>query len=239
MRPTQVTLSVNQVEGGLRIPAGVHELEAFRRWSHSRQFPRRGRIDYLQGDIEIDMSPEDLFTHGTAKAAIGAGLYSLIVPPGGGLVFIDRARLVSVAAGLSVEPDVVVVLRESLAAGRVRMVSSAKARAGRYVEMEGAPDLVVEVISDSSVSKDRKRLPRLYAQAGIPELWLVDARRPVQSFEIWSLGKAGFERVPPEASQPAAWTASPLLGRCFSLLRHEAQEPHFIYHELKSRSSQG
>ena len=92
------------------------------------------------------------------------------------------------------------------------------------------------MISDSSVSKDRKRLPRLYAEAGIPELWLVDARRPVQSFEIWSLGKAGFERVPPEASKSGAWTASPLLGRCFSLLRHEVQEPRFTYHELKSRS---
>jgi len=237
MRPIQASSSVNQVEGGLRIPAGVQELEAFRRWSHSHRFPRRGRIDYLQGDIEIDMSPEDLFTHGTAKAAIGAGLYSLIVPPERGLVFIDRARIVSVAAGLSVEPDVVVVLRGSLAAGKVRMIPSAKARAGRYVEMEGAPDLVVEVISDSSVSKDRKRLPRLYAQAGIPELWLVDARRPVQSLEVWSLDRAGCERVPPDGLRPGTWTASPLLGRCFRLLRHEVKEPRFAYHELQSRGS--
>jgi len=237
MRPTQASFSVHQVEGGLRIPAGVHELEAFRRWSHSRQFPVQGRIDYLQGDIEVDMSPEDLFTHGTAKAAIGAGLYSLIVPQERGLVFIDRARLVSVVAGLSVEPDVVVVLRESLAAGRVRLIPSAKTRAGRYVEMEGAPDLVVEVISDSSVNKDRKRLPTLYAQAGIPELWLADARRPVQSFEIWSLGCAGCERVPTDGSRSGAWTVSPLLGRSFRLLRHEVQEPRFLYHELKSRGS--
>src|SRR6202521_5650641 len=83
----------------VRIPGDAHALADFRRWSHSEQFPERGRIDYLQGDIEVDMSPEDLYTHGTVKAAIGAGLYSLIVPQERGLVFIDRARLVSVAAG--------------------------------------------------------------------------------------------------------------------------------------------
>ncbi len=38
--------------------------------------------------------------------------------------------------------------------------------AGRYVELEGAPDLVVEIVSDSSVAKDTQRLPPRYAAAG-------------------------------------------------------------------------
>jgi Uma2 family endonuclease len=224
--------SVSDLEGGLRIPAGVHDFEEFRRWSCSDQFPEQGRIDYLQGDVEVDMSPEELFTHGTPKAAIGAGLYTLIGLPDLGLVFIDRARVVSPGARLSVEPDIVVVLRESLDANRVRPVAST--RPGRYLELEGAPDLVVEILSDSSVAKDRKRLPHLYAQAGIPELWLTDARREPLSFEIWTLGKDGYTRVPPDGPGPDAWTASPLLRRRFRLRRLDAHGSGFVNYKLES-----
>src|SRR5579864_2760276 len=106
----------------VRIPGGVHALEQFRRWSHSEQFPERGRIDYLQGDIEVDMSPEDLCTHGTVKVAIASRLHAVVAEQGRGDVFVGRARVASPAAGLSVEPDVVVVLWESLEAGRILKV---------------------------------------------------------------------------------------------------------------------
>jgi Uma2 family endonuclease len=221
----------------VRIPAGVHALEEFRRWCQGRQFPARGRIDYLQGDVEVDMSPEDLYTHGTPKAAIAACLHAMVVKSARpGTVFIDCTRVVSPAAGLSVEPDVVVVFRESLAAGRVRLVPSSPPRAGRFVELEGAPDLVVEVLSDSSVSKDRERLPELYARAGVAELWLVDARgeTPALEIEIRTLRSSGaYSRVPPDGGGSDAWTPSPLLGCRFRLRRHELQDPLFVYHELE------
>ena len=218
----------------VRIPAGVHILDEFRRWSQGREFPERGRIDYLQGDVEVNMSAEDLFTHGTPKAAIAARLHAMVVEDGRGTVFIGRTRVVSPAAGLSVEPDVVVVLRESLAAGRVRPVPSLPPRAGRYVELEGAPDLLVEILSDSSVSKDRTRLPELYARAGVAELWLVDARGKAPALEIWTLRPAGaYSRVPPDADGPDAWTPSPLLGCRFRLRRHEMKDALFVYHKLE------
>ena len=218
----------------VRIPAGVHVLEEFRRWCQDSEFPARGRIDYLQGDLEVDMSAEDLFTHGTPKAAIAARLHAMVVEDGRGAVFIDCTRVVSPAARLSVEPDVVVVLRESVAAGRVRPVPSSPQRAGRYVELEGAPDLVVEVISDSSVGKDRLRLPELYARAGVAELWLVDARGEAPALEIRRLRPAGgYFRVPPDGDGPDAWTPSPLLGCRFRLRRHEMKDPLFVNHKLE------
>jgi Uma2 family endonuclease len=219
----------------VRIPAGVHNLDEFRRWSQEPEFPERGRIDYLQGDLEVDMGAEDLFTHGTPKAAIAARLHTMVVEDGRGMVFIGCTRVVSPAAGLSVEPDVVVVLRESVAAGRVRPVPSSPPRAGRYVELEGAPDLVVEVLSDSSVSKDRTRLPELYSRAGVAELWLVDARGEIPALEILMLQPrvGGYSRVPPVGDSPHAWTPSPLLGCRFRLRRHELKDPLFVYHKLE------
>jgi Uma2 family endonuclease len=216
------------LDGNVRIPGEVHALEAFRRWSSGGQFPERGRIDFLQGDIEIDMSPEDLDTHGTVKVAIAACLHTLVAEPGRGAVFVDRARVVSSAAALSVEPDVVVVLWDSLESGRIRKVPATPPVPGRYVELEGAPDVVVEVVSNSSVGKDRKRLPALYARAGVPELWLVDARGETPKLEIWTLGDGGYEPVAPEASAKG-WTASPILGCRFRLQRRTFGEGRFVY----------
>jgi Uma2 family endonuclease len=38
----------------------------------------------------------------------------------------------------------------------------------------GAPDLLVEILSPSSVRRDRGEKLRLYAESGVAELWLVD-----------------------------------------------------------------
>src|SRR5262245_12023841 len=130
----------------LVIPAEVYDLERFRRWSQSDQFPERGRIDYLDGQVEVDLSPEDIHRHGTLKTEISSQLYALIQKTRRGIVLIDRSRVVSPAAGLSVEPDVVVVLDATVEAGRVREVPSARGGTG-VVELEGAPDLVVEILS--------------------------------------------------------------------------------------------
>lgn len=76
-------------EERLRVPAGVHTLTAFRRWAFSEDFPKDGRIDFLAGDVEVEMSPEDLFTHGAVKSAISARLHAAIVDGDRGEVFID------------------------------------------------------------------------------------------------------------------------------------------------------
>jgi Uma2 family endonuclease len=127
------------------------------------------------------------------------------------------------------------VLWESLDAGSIRKVPSTPPRPGRYVELEGAPDLVVEVVSNSSVGKDRKRLPALYARAGVPELWLVDARGDTPAFEIRSLKAGGYQQVAPDSPPPDGWTSSPVLGCRFRLQRRMVREGHFVYN-LESTS---
>ena len=121
-----------------------------------------GRIDYIGGRIEVDMSPENVFFHGSVKTEVVGVLASIVKSAGGGYLFTDQIRVSSPAAELSVEPDVVYLSDETIDSGRVRLVPSAGGEPDSYVELEGAPDLVVEIVSDSSVAKDTKRLPISY-----------------------------------------------------------------------------
>lgn len=191
-----------------RIPPYAWSFEGFRRWARSKQFPQYGRIDYIGGDLEVDMSPEEIHTHSAVKVEIAVKLHSRIVGPDLGTVHIDRTRITFPAAHLSAEPDVIVVLWDSLDKGRVREVPPKKSTPERSVELEGAADLVVEVISDGSVGKDRILLPPKYAAAGVPELWLVDVRRGLR-FELHVLEPEGYRLLAPDAD---GWLRSPLIG---------------------------
>lgn len=213
----------------LRIPPDAGTLEGFRRWSSSDSFPEKGRIDFLDGELEVDLSPEDIYLHGGAKTALAAALYDRVVKSDRGAVYVDCTRVVSVTARLSVEPDVLAVLWESIETGRVREVPAASRREGRFIEFEGAPDLVVEVVSDSSERKDRRRLPPLYALAGVPELWQVDPRGPRGPYAdlgIHHLGLTGYEPSPVDAG---GWCASRFLGARCRLLRRAVHGSRFVY----------
>lgn len=202
-------------EENLRIPEDASTYDGFLRWSESDEFPETGRIDYLGGEIDVDMSPEDLYTHSAVKTAVALTLGSLIVESDIGDLFIDRAQIRSRFAQLAAEPDLVVALDSSMESGQVRPAPSLK-RPDRFPALEGAPDIVVEIVSDSSVKKDYHSRPPLYARAGIPELWLIDARHEDLRFAIHTLRDGEYVPVSPDAE---GWTASPRLGHVFRLLR--------------------
>jgi len=203
-------------EHELRIPTDAFTREGFEDWVASGSFPETGRIDFLAGDVEVEMSPEDLYTHGVVKTAVVLTLGDLIVRTDLGDVFTDRTRVTSRFAQLSAEPDAVVVFRETLQSGRVRLVPSVSREADRYLAIEGAPALVVEIVSDGSEKKDTERLPPLYARAGIPEMWLADARGVEIRFTIFTLDGGSYQAVPPDAD---GWTVSPRLSCSFRLVR--------------------
>ncbi len=213
------------VYDALEIPPAAVLLEGFREWSRSDSFPETGRIDYLAGEVEVEMSPEDLYTHGTVKTAIVAELFAHVARPGRGFVFADSTR-VSSPPDLSAEPDVVVVLLESFDRGTVRHIPAAAKGPGRYVELEGAPDLVVEILSDSSVDKDTRRLPPRYAAAGVSELWLIDARGSEPRFDVKTLERGAYRDVAPDAE---GWLYSPLVASRVRLRRRAMSNSGWLY----------
>lgn len=147
-------------------PIELRCLADFRRWATSEDFPAIGRIDYVEGQIKVDLSPQDLHTHGKLRTELIGVVGRRIKQAGLGELYTSRARVSCPEADLSAEPDVVFVSESSLDSSRVRLVPKTGGAADRYVELEGPPDLIVEIVSDASVRKDTERLPAAYYRAG-------------------------------------------------------------------------
>jgi Uma2 family endonuclease len=202
----------------LQIPAGINSLDDFRRWSRSDDFPEGPRIDYIRGQIEVAIVPDDVWFHAAPKSEFVCTIHAASKRHRLGTVFTGGLRISSDDGDFSSEPDVVLLLHETLFSGRAVLVPKASKEEGRYIELTGAPDLVVEIISDSSVGKDSRRLPPAYFAAGIREFWLVDVRPNHFLFRIHHRGKAKWAsaRIRPDGSQ-----RSRVLGRNYRLEQHE------------------
>jgi Uma2 family endonuclease len=206
-------------------------LTEFRAWASSDDFPENGRFDYIAGRIEVDMSPGNLFFHGSIKTEVVGELRDIVRSVGEGYLFSDRTRVSSPDADLSAEPDAVYISADGLDSGRVRLVPNASREPDSFVELEGAPDLVVEIVSDSSVAKDTKRLPISYWQAGILEYWLVDVRRERLIFHIHTRGTNGYVPAPADAD---GFQSSAVFKHQFRLDRKRDARGLLVY-DLQSR----
>ena len=135
----------------LRVPASVTDLESFCEWVETDDVPEKGNIWWLRGEVWADMSKEQLFTHVDLKGAIFAVLYFLVKQNRLGRIFTDGARLTNPTADLSGKPDAMFLSEETLDSDRALLMEGAEAG---YVEVVGIPDMVLEVVSTSSVKKD-------------------------------------------------------------------------------------
>ncbi len=228
--PTSSSSTANMscvvLEEDLEIPLDLRTLEAFRRWALSESCPERGRIDYIVGRIEVSMSPEDLSSHGTPKVEIVRVLANRIKGQNEGELYVDSTRVSSPLAELSAEPDIVYLSHEALKTGRARKIPKVNQAPRRFVEIEGAVDLVVEIISDSSVVKDTRRLPAAYFEAGVKELWLVDARGEDLQFQIHHRGKTEFLPVSTDAE---GFQLTEVFHRRYRLVREAHPISDWIY----------
>jgi len=83
-----------------------------------------------------------------------------------------------------------------------------------YMELQGTPDLVLEVVSASSVRKDTVVLRKNYWKAGIPEYWVANALAATPTFEILHRNDDGYESL--ESAND--WQTSRVLNHQFRLL---------------------
>ena len=201
---------------GVDVPAWVTDLDSFGRWVDSPEYPARGRFSFLGGAVWADAGTEDPLTHDAAKLWIGMALTLIARDRDLGTYFADRVRLRNDEAGLSTEPDGVLISSHSSQAGRIRFREGAG-----YFQFEGTPDMVLEVVSDASEHKDREALREAYYKAGVTEYWIADARGGSPAIDILGFGRRGFVSSHP---QPGGWARSRLFGRSFRLVRAEGAD---------------
>ena len=131
------------------------------------------RYEIIEGDL-YEMPAPNL-----DHATVVINLIALFLP----VVRSLRARLftapvdVFFAGADPVQPDLVVLLPHRLDLLRNRGI-------------EGAPNLLVEVLSPTNPNHDLVRKRELYARAGVPEYWLVDPE--ARAIEVLRLAGAAY-----------------------------------------------
>ncbi len=209
----------------IRIPADAAEnLDGFRAWVTSEEFPEKWRASFLSGEIQLDMSPEETETHNKVKWEIGRALLTLTRVLKNGTYYGDGVLLTHRKAKLSTEPDGMFVSKEALRSGRIRRIAREN-RHGEYVELMGSPDMAVEVVSRSSWKKDTQDLLDLYYRAEIPEYWLIDALGEEIDFKMFRRGNREYVAV----ESQRGWLTSQVFGRNFKLVRARDGEGDWQY----------
>jgi Uma2 family endonuclease len=140
--------------------------------------PSNGRrYEVIEGDLFVTPAPRLL--HQTIVIRLGSALLNFVEKNAMGKVFTAPVDIVLSEFDI-VEPDIVYI---------------SKSRASILTEknLQGAPDLAVEVLSEASEKTDRTIKLKLYGKCGVQEYWIIDPDGP--SAEIYRCGKEGLSLV--------------------------------------------
>jgi Uma2 family endonuclease len=199
------------------VPDWIVDLDSFLRWADSDEYPERGQVSWFSGERVFDMSPQNIDSHARVKQMLYRYLGEFVDERDIGELLPDQTLFVHADGGTAHEPDALVILWETLEAGRVAYREITEGR-GRLMQVTGSPDLLIEVVSQSSVAKDRQRLPERYFAAGVREYWIVDARAGEIEFDLFVRGETEFLAIEPDAD---GYRRSPVLGAGFRMERTE------------------
>ena len=232
--PPSISANSSAEWPAISIPAAAaRSLDGFRDWAHSDDFPQRGRVSFIQGEILIDMSPEELETHNKVKTEITSVLHRLCRELNLGTFYSDRTLLTNDAADLSTEPDGTFASWDAFRSGRLRRMPR-KDHPDEFFELRGSPDWVLEIISRSSFAKDLKKLRLAYHRAGIAEYWLINALEKQVDFQILTYRASGYVA----AASRRGWRRSAIFAHDFRLrrIRDELGDRHYVL-EFKPATS--
>jgi len=215
-------------EEQLELPLTIRSYADFRKWAVSEDFPEVGRIDFVGGNIEVDMSPEEMYSHNAVRIEISRVLANTNKARRLGELYSDGIRISSDTASLSAEPDLLFFSQATLNSDRVRLIPKS-GKEDFFIEAEGGPDMVAEIVRDASVLKDTRRLPLAYYQAGVQEYWLIDARKDPLVFKIHVRGASEFV---PQLADGNGYLLSQVFGESFRLERQRDERGRWEYEFL-------
>lgn len=155
------------------------------------RLPSEERYELIEGGLRLVPSPSVF--HQEVSGRISRALWQWVDERRLGKVYYSPIDVVLDEHNV-VQPDILYVAKERLGVLKDRCV-------------EGAPDLVVEILSPGTVGWDRTEKRELYGRFGVRELWLVDPE--AKSVEVAEL--KGNELATALVFTSGAQLGSPLL----------------------------
>ena len=142
-------------------------------WQDVQQMPDDGnRYEAIEGDLY--MTPAPGTRHARVSKRLQYALDRILERPDLGEIFVAPYGVEFPATGEGVQPDIVFVSRE-----RREIIEEAG--------IVGAPDLVVEILSPATASRDRTIKLRLYERQGVRDYWIVDPDE--STVDVWRFGE--------------------------------------------------
>lgn len=159
-----------------------------------RRMPSGLRYELVEGDPRMTPSPSTL--HQEISKRLGRLLLERAEDPGKGRVYSAPYDVVLSEHNV-VQPDLLFVSKE-----RLGIIGQAN--------VQGAPDLVVEVLSESTEEWDRVTKRRAYSRYGVRELWIVD----LQTKTVEVASHDGLDLVTVGVYPVGTTACGPLLPDC-------------------------
>jgi Uma2 family endonuclease len=134
------------------------------------------RLELWNGELVESTTQEEI--HQDIESTLGYALMTVVRTISGAKLFYEYG--VKLSGNIIVEPDILVFTGK--AGGK---------RTRRAIE--GPPDLVVEIVSPTSRKRDFVQKTASYADAGVPEYWIVDPDR--RALVVSILKDGAYERT--------------------------------------------
>lgn len=135
------------------------------------------RREIISGELFVAPSPETIHQRAVARLFIRLGQ------------FVESHKLGEVFGA----PFDVVFSEFDVVEPDLFYISNARSGVLTHKNVQGAPDLVVEVLSESTARVDRSFKLKLYGKFGVQEYWILDPYGP--SAEIYRRGEKGLDMV--------------------------------------------
>ena len=139
--------------------------------------PEDKRYELLDGELLMTPAPSE--AHQRSQAELGYHLITFIKTNGLGRIYYSPTDVVLSDIDV-VQPDLLFVSNE-----RMHIITPAG--------VQGAPDLVVEILSPATAERDKGYKRALYARHGVREYWLVGT--DAGAITVLLLGDDGYEVI--------------------------------------------
>jgi Uma2 family endonuclease len=156
--------------------------------------PDNGKhYELIEGELVLNPSPVTRHQQIVRKIVVRLDLY--FTDHGGGEVFVAPLDVV-LADDVVLEPDLIVVRDER------RSIVTDK-------NIQGAPNIVVEILSEGTRRRDEILKRKLYERFGIDEYWVVDP--VIDVVKLYRRSGESFVRVAEISAEDGGTITSPLL----------------------------